>query len=363
MKIFTLLLLLSAVGFAQIPAGYYSSASGLTGYPLKSELRNIIENGHTDQGYSALLNLYNTSDNDTYYPNQGESINDQSTTILDMYSENPTGTDPYNFTFTDRCGNVSSNEGFCYNREHIFPQGRFNRRNPMRTDAHHVIPTDGQINGRRSSFPFGVVSNPTFTSLNGSKVGPNTTAGFSNTVFEPIDEFKGDIARMLLYFATRYENQYNDSSWDSHTALNDPRDGTQGQYYEQWYVDLLLSWHNADPVSQKEIDRNNDIYVYQGNRNPYIDNPQFVNMIWTTTASNEDVILSNISIYPNPSSTGTFFIEDAGISIDNLSIYDISGRQLNTQLDNNQFKINSTGIFIVRLSNGDQSRSFKVIVN
>lgn len=284
MKNFTLLVfLLGAIGFAQIPAGYYDGADGLTGYQLKSELSDIISTGYNGQSYGALITLYNTSDNDEYYDN-----GTQTNTIIDMYSENPGGPDPYNWIIgtSSNCGNFNS-EADCYNREHIFPQGFFSQNEPMRSDAHHVIPTDGFVNGLRGSFPFGVV-NPNgasvTTSQNGSKRGPSITSGFNGTVFEPLDEFKGDIARMLLYFATRYENNINDSGWDAPNASNNnPRDGSSDRFYEQWYIDLLLDWHNADPVSQKEIDRNNDIYLHQNNRNPYIDNPQYVEMIWTAS--------------------------------------------------------------------------------
>ncbi len=267
---------------AQPPANYYNSANGLTGYALKTELSNIISNGYNNQGYGALHTLYLTSDNDEYYDN-----GTQTGTILDMYSENPTGADPYNFNgnTNEQCGNYSQ-EGDCYNREHLFPQGFFNQREPMRSDAHHVIPTDGFVNGGRGSLPFGEVDSSgggVTTYRNGSRRGPSATSGFTGTVFEPIDEFKGDIARSLFYFATRYEAQYNDTSWDSPNATNDPRDGSQNQYFEQWFVDLLLDWHNADPVSQKEIDRNNDVYLHQNNRNPYIDNPSWITDIWTSS--------------------------------------------------------------------------------
>lgn len=284
MKNFTFLFLLFAfIGFAQIPTGYYNSANGLTGYQLKSELSNIISTGYNGQSYGALITLYDTSDNDEYYDN-----GTQTNTILDMYSENPNGPDPYNWIIgtSSNCGNFNS-EADCYNREHIFPQGFFSQNEPMRSDAHHVIPTDGWVNGGRSNLPFGEV-NPNGASIttymNGSKKGPSITTGFNGTVFEPLDEFKGDIARMLLYFATRYENNINDSGWDAPNAsANNPRDGSSDRFYEQWYIDLLLDWHNQDPVSQKEIDRNNDIYVHQNNRNPFVDNPQYVNMIWTSS--------------------------------------------------------------------------------
>ncbi|ARN79332.1 ribonuclease [Nonlabens spongiae] len=285
----------TAQSWAQVPSNYYDSAAGLTGYALKSELANIISANYNAQSYDDLRDLYAISDNDAYYDN-----GQQTTTILDLYSENPNGADPYTFSATntnDRCGNYSG-EGDCWNREHIFPQGFFNQLEPMRSDAHHVIPTDGFVNGGRSNLPFGEVDlsgSGIRTYQNGSRKGPSATPGYTGDVFEPIDEFKGDIARMLLYFATRYEDRFNDNRWDSPNATNDPRDGSQDQYYEQWYIDLLLSWHAQDPVSQREIDRNNDIYNFQNNANPYIDNPQFVDMIWNSSQAPSGSIFATLT--------------------------------------------------------------------
>ena len=191
-----------------------------------------------------------------------------------MYSENPAGTDPYNYSIaaTQRCGNYT-NEGDCYNREHIIPQSVFNELSPMVSDAHFITPTDGKVNGIRSNYPHSVVVTPSQTTLNGSKLGTSTTAGYSGLVFEPIDEFKGDIARMYFYFATRYENTvagYNYAMFNN----------TSNQVFTTAFLNQLLAWHNQDPVSAREIARNNAIYARQNNRNPFIDNPNYVTEIW-----------------------------------------------------------------------------------
>jgi len=265
---FIVLLLYSTILTAQIPDGYYDDASGKTGYELKTALKTIITDGYVTYTYDDLYTIYEDSDTDHYYENDG--------TVMDMYSENPSGADAYEYThYSNTCGTYSE-EGDCYNREHIVPQSVFDSESPMKSDAHFVVPTDGYVNGRRSNYPFGIVENPTWTSTNGSKVGPNTTSGYVDTVFEPIDEFKGDIARMLFYFATRYEDQVAD--W-SHDMFN----GTSDQVFADWFLAILLDWHQADPVSQKEIDRNNAVYEYQKNRNPYIDHPEWVNDIWGGT--------------------------------------------------------------------------------
>ncbi|HQK39886.1 MAG TPA: endonuclease [Flavobacterium alvei] len=282
-------LLFSLFSFAQIPAGYYNSATG-TGYTLKTNLFNIIK-GHTDNGYDGLYVTYQASDRDYYYENDG--------TVLDMYSENPTGIDPYNYSTSvssDKCGSYSV-EGDCYNREHIIPQSVFNSNSPMVADAHFITPTDAKVNGLRSNFPHGIVASASKTTLNGSKLGTSGVSGYSGTVFEPIDEFKGDIARMYFYFATRYENNVAGYSYDMFN-------GTSGQVFTPEFLSMLLTWHAQDPVNAREIARNNAIYARQNNRNPFIDHPEYVQLIWNPTADTvAPTAATNLTVTGTTSST------------------------------------------------------------
>ena len=254
------------------PSGYYVTAQGLSGYALKTELYNIIKD-HNAQGYSAIWNFYDSSARDTYFENDNS--------ILDMYSEKPNGSDSYNYTaVSDQCGNYSG-EGGCYNREHSFPKSWFGGTiEPMNSDVHHIYATDGYVNSKRSNFPFGEVASASFTSTNGSKLGSAASSlNYSGTVFEPIDEFKGDFARAYFYMATRYENVIG--TWQTKTtSSNAVLNGSSNQVFESWVVAMLLDWHNSDPVSQMELDRNQAAFEFQGNRNPYIDHPEFVEMIW-----------------------------------------------------------------------------------
>ena len=254
------------------PTGYYVTAQGLSGYALKTELYNIIKD-HNAQGYSAIWNFYDSSARDKYFENDNS--------ILDMYSEKPNGSDSYNYTaVSDQCGNYSG-EGGCYNREHSFPKSWFGGTiEPMNSDVHHIYATDGYVNSKRSNFPFGEVASASFTSTNGSKLGSAASSlNYSGTVFEPIDEFKGDFARAYFYMATRYENVIG--TWQTKTtSSNAVLNGSSNQVFESWVVAMLLNWHNSDPVSQMEIDRNQAAFEFQGNRNPYIDHPEFVEMIW-----------------------------------------------------------------------------------
>ncbi|ROI14634.1 endonuclease [Epilithonimonas hominis] len=309
----SLLLLLAGISgllSAQIPTGYYDSANGLTGSALKTQLRQIITNGHQDMGYGSgstgLWKAFQTTDRDKYYENDN--------TILDMYSENPAANtpgvsnDPYQFNFGqvsaggNQCGSTNqNNEGFCYNREHSLPKSFFGGQNatPMANDANFVIPTDYYVNSKRGNYNYGEVGTASQTFLNGTKIGSSKTPGFFGTVFEPINEFKGDMARMHLYFITRYENNLSD--FYNLNVSGSPFDGNKFPGFQSWYINMLLRWSAQDPVSQKEIDRNNAVYVYQKNRNPFIDHPEWITAIWGSALSIDDASFSkNLTIAPNP---------------------------------------------------------------
>ena len=272
--IFLLLLFFLHVGktlTAQIPAGYYDAATG-TGSTLKTNLYNIIKN-HTVISYDGLYAKYVTTDD----------VNNAGVYVWDMYSDIPGPTpEPYLYQFGsgDQCGSYSG-EGECFNREHSMPASWFGDGTPMYSDLFHVVPTDGYVNNRRSNYPFGEVGSASWTSTNGSKVGSSNYPGYTGTVFEPIDEYKGDFARNYFYMATRYENVIK--NWSS-PMLNK----TSYPVFTTWALNMLIAWHNADPVSQKEIDRNNAVYNAQHNRNPFIDHPEYVAQIWSSGASLAD---------------------------------------------------------------------------
>jgi len=250
---------------------YYASADGLTGLELKTALYNIIKD-HTTKTYSNLWGFMSESSLDNYYENDGS--------ILDIYSENPSSSDTYNYTaVTDQCGNYSG-EGSCYNREHSFPKSWFDDESPMYTDIHHIFASDGYVNGKRSNYPYGEVSTPTYVSDNGSELGAGSTAlGYTGTVFEPIDEFKGDLARAYFYMATRYQDVI--STWESNSDNADAvLDGSADYVFEDWVITMLKEWNELDEVSQGELDRNEAAYEFQGNRNPFVDHPEYINQIW-----------------------------------------------------------------------------------
>ncbi len=283
-KIIFSVFLIPFMVFSQAPANYYDGTSGLTGYSLKSKLHDIISAKTISWHYSDMQTYYKQTDIDKYY-DYDES---NTTYILDIYSNNPTGTTAYHYT-TDQMIGSASVEGLGWNREHMMPQSSFNSNYPMYSDLFYVIPTDARINQLRSNYPYGIGGTTNFHSFtNGSKINNCAIPGatYTGRVYEPVNEFKGDVARSLLYYVVRYEGKLGSFNYNTSTnpaSDQNPLNGTEEKAYENWYIAMLLQWHNQDPVSQREIDRNNAVYAIQKNRNPFIDHPEWVNMIWSQT--------------------------------------------------------------------------------
>lgn len=239
---------------AQAPEGYYDGIEGKCARELKTELFEIIGD-HEQLSYKQLWSAFRDTDRR------------EDGTVWDMYSDCV-------FEFgDDQCGQYSS-VGDCYNREHSFPKSWFDDGYPMYTDLFHLYPTDGRVNGQRGNYPFGECEGGTkLSNLARGRLGNSTFPGYSGRVFEPDDEYKGDFARSYFYMATAYEDRF--ASFDSEMLAHNSY-----PCYVDWALELLLKWHRQDPVSQKEVDRNNAVYEWQGNRNPYIDYPQLVEHVW-----------------------------------------------------------------------------------
>ncbi len=345
---------------ADPPDGYYDSADGLIESALQQALHDIIDN-HSVLSYSSLW---------THFQNTDKKVNGK---VWDMYSDVPGGTPPYEFTFgTDQDnGTGGTAEGQKYNREHSWPRSWFNDQSPMNTDLFHVYPTDKYVNSRRGNYPYGEVGSPTWTSLNGSKLGSCSYPGYTGTVFEPIDDYKGDFARSYFYMSVRYYNE--DNSW----AGSPMADGSQ---MEDWALEMLLEWHESDPVSQKELDRNEAVYSIQNNRNPFIDHPYFVDNIWGDPVQVEQSFTpSDFELspaYPNPFNPITTFDltvpSTAGYSIE---VFDIGGHSIDRLFNGtlNQGSYNfywdgktvagafaSSGIYFIRVKSGQNLQSNKI---
>lgn len=355
---------------AQPPSGYYNTATG-TGYTLKAQLHTIIKNSHVPQTYGQIWTLYTDSAfRDSYYENNN--------TLLDFYSEKPSGSDAYEYSFTtQQCGGTSATqEGFCYNREHIIPQSYFDnfQEEPMKSDVFHVFPSDAWVNSQRGNFPFGVVNNPTYTSSNGSKKGNNSNTGYatgySSTVFEPIDEFKGDVARAFFYFVTRYEENLLDF-YNSNTFIGCPAkymfDGTLNKSFTQPFLNILYQWHIQDPVSAKEIAQNNAIFNHQGNRNPYIDNPQWITTVWSSNLNLTPFTENKIKIFPNPV-TESYITLETNFKINEINIFSANGSLVKTLknpiLKNNLLNIEelNKGIYFLKINTENELFLDKLII-
>ncbi|MEI7596643.1 MAG: endonuclease [Bacteroidota bacterium] len=361
-KLLLLFCLASFYCYAQIPDGYYNTTTGKTGDELRASLRDIIKTGHVKIPYtSSAFDIWDAYKVTDVRPAPLDTV------IWDMYSDIPTSSPQYTFTIvSNQCGTASA-EGDCYSREHQMPNswwgGLDNASNPQYTDLHHLPPTDQYVNNKKSAHPIGETNTPTYTSSNGSKLGPCSWSGYTGVVFEPIDEYKGDFARAYLYLATRYMDVIG--SWLTSYPT------TEAQYiinssannYQEWFLEMLVTWSNNDPVSIKEINRNNAIYYQtpQHNRNPFIDHPEFVNSIWDQTVSALAIEKENIKISPNPT---TGIINIYGIKNSTVVyIYSIDGQLLksailsseNTQVDISDYK---NGIYIVKIQNQE---SVKVV--
>jgi endonuclease I len=331
------------------PAGYYDPAEGLTGTSLQQALHDIIDN-HSSSTYDDLWTDFQTTDDKS----DGK--------VWDMYSDIPSGTPSYTYVFvTNQCGNYNS-EGDCYNREHSFPKSWFGGDiYPMYSDLFHLYPTDGWVNNKRGNYPFGTTNAPTWTSTNGSKLGPCSYTGYSGTVFEPINSYKGDFARSYFYMAVRYYNE--DSAWPG-------SDMVTGSQLKTWALKMLMEWDVADPVSPKETDRNNSVYLLQGNRNPFIDNTSYVNKIWGSTTGTGDLQEDKnlIMVWPNPASeTATLKLSSQFTDNYNITILNATGKIImNKSASGNPVSVDvtsfDTGYYIIIVSGNNRVLSVPLIV-
>ena len=235
---------------------YYKSISTTaTGATLKTQLYNLINITKAGWEYSELFDAYRKTD-----------VRPDGKYFWDIYSDSST------YTLNDKRINASyDEEGDSINKEHIIPQSTFNEQKPMKSDPHHVLPSDGYVNNRRSNYPHGEVTGKVeYTSHDGCKLGTGTN---NTKVFEPMSQYKGDIARIYFYFVTCYQNKMSSNTFSVFDKSAFPS-------IKSPFLELYLKWHKEDPVSDKEIIRNNEIYKVQKNRNPFIDHQEYAERIW-----------------------------------------------------------------------------------
>lgn len=328
----TIVMLSGTVGcWAQGPndsGEYYKAADGKKGAALKTALCEVIynrdeEGADLNAAYKALWTHFQTTDK------QADG------SVWDMYSNMRAMT----FGDDQDKGSGGNNEGEYYNREHSFPNSWFGGKvMPMYTDLHHVYPTDKLVNNKRANYPFGETGNPTYKSANDfSKLGPCNYPGYTGTVFEPNDEYKGDFARTFFYMATCYEEKIAD--WYQNYPESQPTlDGNAYPGLSAWQLEMLMKWAKNDPVSKKETNRNKAVYGIQKNRNPFIDYPGLEEYIW---GEKMDVAFS-YSDYTTHIKGITDF-EQSSSSEQPETIFSIEGNRLSKP---------HKGLNIMRLNNG-----------
>jgi len=271
-------------GVAAIPDGYYDGVSGKKGADnILNALQTCISKNYNEISYKGLEPHYLNTD---FYDD----------ILWDMYST---------CQFTYDMANIPQ-KAVCdgWNKEHVCCQSWLGS-GPMVSDMFNVYPTDARVNNLRSNYPYGVVgtnkgisNDPDHHAL--GKLGTSTTSGVG-TVYEPDDMYKGDFARTFFYMVARYRDKTLNSGDGAKMFTSSPTDLTS------YSLSFLLDWHRNDPVSEKEVDRNQGVYGEQNNRNPFIDYPELVEYIWGDKKG-EQVDLSTMtptceSLTPTPQTT------------------------------------------------------------
>ncbi|MDA3781003.1 MAG: endonuclease, partial [Bacteroidales bacterium] len=324
--IITSLLFLNLYSYSQIPNGYYDSANGLSGEQLKSALHEII-NGHTELSYSDLWDVLLETDQD---PNNSNNF------ILIYTGRSIPNTDVYPE----------------WNREHVWAKshGDFGTTAPAGTDAHHIRPSDVSVNGDRGNKDF---------DNGGTQHTEATECYWDSDSWEPRDAVKGDVARMMFYMAARYEG---DASGEPDLELVDYITGSTSSPIFG-VLSTLLEWNNQDPVDDFERNKNNVVYSYQNNRNPFIDHPEYVNQIWGGAIMNYVPSISDVTIIPSvPTANNTVSVSatitdsDGNITDAKLNWGTTSGDLTNeitmlvsnasTYISNSEIPAQADGIFV-----------------
>jgi len=360
-KILLLFLLITSLSFSQ--EAYYLNAPNavdftLNGIALKNALATKISNNTTSLPYSS-------SSFDTWDALKLSDVNPQNATEVLLIYGWEDGSD--NNVQNDRERGINDNSGDVgdWNREHVFSKSlaspSLTTSNPgPGTDMHNLRPSDVQWNGTRGSRKFAAGSG---------------NSGTTGSNWYPGDEWKGDVARMMMYMYLRYDGDGSSVAETQCLASNVGVGNTVSNDVNM--IDLFLIWNAEDPVSDIEKQRNPVSEDKQGNRNPFIDNPYLATKIWGGPAAEDlwgtlgvdEIAQRAFTVYPNPSNNNKVIIQSNGVSIENIELYSITGQQIlalkSFQRNNNQFVIDNlpSGFYVLKINSEKGTASKKLIIN
>lgn len=346
---FFVVLLLTTDLYSQIPQGYYDAAEYKADQALRDALHNIIDN---HQGFS-----YTSSGTDTWdILKEADADPNNPNNVLLIYTRESVD------------GDQEYAGGSGWNREHVWAKSRgdFGTRIPEGTDVHNLRASNIGVNSTRLNYAFDDLYGPNdciSCGSNNNLIEDNcysdiceTYGNYYNTsslIFEPRDEDKGDVARIIFYMDVRYEGD----SGEEDLEMIDYTLSTSSKLPYHGIRSTLLQWHQEDPVDDFERNRNDVIYSYQGNRNPFIDHPNLVDYLWgeqqqvqwsSTLSTPTERETTNI-VYPNPSHSGYVNI-NSGFNPNYIELFDVQGKIVNDyDGDSKQIKTPSTpGIYFLR---------------
>lgn len=337
-KLTFLLFLFSITSFAQVPEGYYNSAEGSTGDKLKSTLNDIIKD-HVEFSYTSS----NTDTWDILKESDRDTANHENVILL------------YSSWSINAEQEYNSAKG--WSREHVWAKshGDFGTSKGAGTDCHHLRPCDITVNSARGNDDF---DNGGSIYVDGDG---ETQCKTDSDSWEPRDEVKGDVARMLFYMAVRYEGENGEPDLElvdqvDTYDLNETDKGFHGK------LSTLLEWHKSDPVDSFEVNRNNVIYSYQKNRNPFIDHPKYVESIWSTATSTIMIKEPVYKIYPNPA-TDYINIDYHGEA--QGTIYASSGEKVKEFDTKNRVSVQNlnSGLYFLHIVSGEKTLIHKLFIS
>ena len=328
---------------AQIPEYYNSINFSLTGDDLKDELAVLITDTHVNE-LDYTPDVWNAIKAGDLNPENTENV-------LLVYGYDDTDENPDNDRSRDKDESCHNTSGGCegqWVREHVFPRSLGNPNLEYEgpgSDAHHLRAIDFYMNNSRSNKRF----------ANGS----GNAGTVSGSYFYPGDEWKGDVARMMMYMYVRYQSQC--------LAIVV---GSGDTTYNEDMPDIFLEWNAEDPVSEYEMNRNNVLNNMQGNRNPFIDNPYLATIIWggpnadnTWLLNSDSFSTSDLIVYPTIT-TGSVYVDNTDNHNYTYAIYNMVGQEVKSDTINNKIELggNPSGIYILNITKENKTKSFRILL-